>query len=173
MNIDALNSEDLKWIKNAIESAKPSVLDVPKRYQLPKKSGYVPHELVIWYMEKLSSLGQPFGKFRTCFSMLSEQGKIIVDTMRCIFSPHPCHTDELPSYSMVWLTTPENIRQIYISTRCPSNFVPQSLDLISRRNVDALRVGKITPEHFAMAIAEIEIQLKMKHEQTHTVYRWK
>src|SRR4029453_10960604 len=57
-----------------------------------------------------------------------------------------------------------NIREIYISTQCPSVFLPSELDVLSRRNVDALRGGKITPEHFTMAIEEIETQLKMKAE---------
>jgi hypothetical protein len=157
--------EDLPW---QIRRRPPAFLDVPEPLSLPECSCIVPHETVLWYMEKVSSLGRQFTRFG-CFWMSSDQGKLVVDTCRSKFQPgflerFPDQSDEIPSTSAVWLTGADSVRRIYISNLEDSYCNMRYLERISDRNFDALRKGKIAKQNLALAVREIDLQLQMKDE---------
>ena len=89
----------------------------------------------MWYMEQVSKLGQPFAKFHQNFWIQSSQGKLFVDRCASEFEPRHGHLykGKIPLFAKVKLTTEANIMKIFIRE------YTNELDMISRRNVEALR----------------------------------
>ena len=146
-----------------LRTGRYSFLGVPEALSLPESSCIVPHETVMWYMEQISRLGRPFAKFHDNFWIQSSQGKLFIDACRSEFSPWHRHlyVGKIPSCAFVKLTTEAHIMKIFISSRSDYDY-SNKLDLISRRNVDALRAGRIAQGKIPEAIKEVDVQLAMR-----------